>query len=181
MAEKLEIKTKLEEFIKVATDYESIEKSITLTNGEIADKQFCNDLAAIISKAERIAEKCDALTLEITRITDEVAVLEQTADANDNADTLKTNLKNITDRADNLDRKKDTLELDIMRQREKIANAKSTLNLPLIIIGAVILALSAVGGYILSSFVYRFNINNSILCFKTQTRHKSVQKRTDTT
>ncbi len=153
MAEKLEIKTKLEEFIRVATDYEQIEKSITLQNGQVADKQFCDNLSTIILKAEKQAEKCDNLSLEIDRITDEVAVLEQAASSNDSTDTLKAKLNEINDGTNSLERKKDTLELDIMRQSEKIASAKSLVNLPLIIIGAIISVLSAVGGILISPYV----------------------------
>lgn len=152
-AEKLEIKTKLEEFIKVATDYEKIEKTLTLTDGKIADKQFCDNLSAIILKAEKIAERCEALSLEVDRITDEAAVLEQASASNNSTGTLNTKLNEINDVTNSLERKKDTLELDIMRQSEKIASAKSTVNLPLIIIGAIISVLSAIGGILISPYV----------------------------
>ncbi len=153
-AEKLEIKTKLEEFINVATDYEKIESSITLPNGKVADKQFCDNLTEIIKKAEKASEKCDALSIEIDRITNDVAVLEQAAASNESADTLKAKLNEINDGTISLEHKKDALELDIMRQKEKIAGAKSTLNLPLVIIGAIILAISVVGGILVSPYIF---------------------------
>ena len=153
-AEKFEIKTKLEEFIKVATDYEKKEKSVTLTNGNIADKQFCDDLALIIAKAEKIAEKCDTLSGEIARLTDEVAVLEESAANTKTAQELNRELNEINEQCENHERQKDKLELDILLINEKITASKPKINIPLIVIGAVLCIVSAFVGALLSPIVF---------------------------
>ncbi len=153
-AEKLEIKTKLEEFIKVATDYEELEKTITLKRGGTADKQFCDDLSGIIGKAEKIVERCDTLSLQISRITDEVAVLEQAAAERESTDSLTAQLQEANDTVDKLSLKKDALELDIMRMSEKTKRAWAKVNIPLIIIGVLTLILSVIGGLVVSNIIY---------------------------
>lgn len=153
-AEKFEIKTKLEEFIKIAEDYEKIEKQITLASGEIATKDFCEKFDLLIDNFEKLNDKCASLLDEVNRLTDDVAVLEQVAGGNDNVEALKQELNTINTNIDSLERQQDALELQKLRLEERLNNTKAKINLPLIISGTLLLLGGAIGGVIASPYVF---------------------------
>ena len=153
-AEKFEIKTKLEEFVRVAEQYEKIERQITLTGGGVADKSFCDKLEALIDKCQKYAENCEFLNSEIAHLTDDVAALEQSALKGENVETLKQELAVINSRAEALQREKDGFELQKIRLSEKIGLAKPKTNIALVIIGCVLAVISAIGGVMFSPYIF---------------------------
>lgn len=162
-AEKFEIKTKLEEFVKVAEQYEEIERQITLTDGSVADKNFCDKLESLIDKCQKLAENCEFLNSEISRLTDDVALLEQSNLNGENIDNLKQELAVINSKTEKLHHEKDGLELQKIRLGEKINLAKPKINLSLIIIGCVLAAISVVGGIILLPYIFGGAVVGAIL------------------
>ena len=153
-AERSEIKTKLKEFIEIAENYEKQEKAITLTNGIVADKDYCEKLDLAIKNYERTAEKCDMLSLEVERLTNDISVLEQSANASDDTASLNEQLQHTLSSTELLEREKDRLELENLQLNEKIKLAKPRTNVTLLIIGCILSVASIIGGLAFSTYIF---------------------------
>lgn len=155
-AEKLEIKTKLQEFVRVAEEFEALEKTITLSDGVVADKIFCDKLDELLSSTEKSVELCDMLSAEVNRLTAEVCTLDEN-DNTDTGETLEAQLCECENQISRLQKENDDLKIEIIQCGEKLKNSKSKTNVPLLVIGLLLICLAVFGGIFIEKFLFTFS------------------------
>lgn len=155
LAEKYEIKTKLEEFVRIAEEFEKIEKETTLVSGSLPDKEYCEKLELFIDTAEKKADNCSVLSAEIERLTGEVSTMEN-AENGTLKETLEAERKKYNDKISLLQKQNDEIKVEIIQYKEKVALVKPKNNITTLILGVLLSLLAILGGLFVGKFLFAF-------------------------
>ena len=149
-SEKSELKEKLQEFITAAELYEECEKALTLSDGDLADQQFCNTADALLSRVTAYDISVDGKSKEVARLSGEIAKLE-----NGGNETDAASLASLKQQKNDTNNKISALESQVfsLDSRLDASNAAKTHSAPksniiLLILGVLLAATGAAGAII---------------------------------
>ncbi len=155
LAEKYEIKAKLEEFVRIAEEFEKVEKETTLLDGSLPSKEYCDRLEGLITESEKKADSCITLSAEIERLTAEVSILEDTENGT-LKEALEAERKRYNDKVSLLQKQNDEIKVEIIQCKEKAALVKPKINITTLILGVLLSLLAIFGGIFIEKFLFAF-------------------------
>lgn len=146
-SEKSELKGKLQEFVAAAERYEDCEKALTLSDGTLADRQFCDTAEALLSRVSAYEVSVNEKSKEISRLTAEIAKMENAGGEQTSAhlDTLKRQKADTYEKIATLENRIFSLRGQLEAENAAINAVKPKNNIILLILGAVLAAVGILG------------------------------------
>ncbi len=138
-SEKSELKSKLLEFVKQAELYEECERTLTLTDGQKASKEFCAEIDAALDEVTAAEIAARQQKAAVDALTDEIATMQNAKNAFADTDALKREKASVTERL----REKETMLHSITLAAQP---TKARFNPILLILGALLIAVGILGG-----------------------------------
>ncbi|MBO5726222.1 MAG: hypothetical protein J6S00_04095, partial [Clostridia bacterium] len=143
---------KLKEFAELGEQYEECEAKLSLSNGQIADKTFCDTLRQKITDIKLKQTALDAKRKESERLLQQISLLEKSA-ADDKNDILVNTLNSKERLVKQLSEKQAQLSntvTDITDSEKQLLSLKGKPNFALIIIGALLTVTFAIVPFVIS-------------------------------
>ncbi len=150
-AEKNERYTRISKFADAVRSYEEVESKLTLSDGSIADKTFCEKSEELLNKVENAALLLDSKQKEYDAALKSLETVE-TDNSDISLEKLQTELKEKTEKAYKLSEKINTLTLKKDAEKPKI-------NLVLLVFGIIAFCFGC------ASFTFSEPIISVTVCF----------------
>ena len=145
-SEKSELKEKLQEFVTAAEHYEECEKALTLSDGTVADRQFCETAENILNRDTETNITVSEKNKQVARLTQEIAKLENDKGTFDSAELETLKKEKVINSAKVSELENRLFEVNAQYASSAEINVPHTKNnIILIVLGVVLAAAGVIG------------------------------------